>query len=137
MVAKKLFLFFLISVCCLFFSSCEKESGEGGTSSISGKVFKLKVNTFTGDTTYFHPYNDREVYIIYSNNENDIYDDSFETNWNGQYEFNYLRKGDYTLFTYEDSTDNIGVNYEYPVFLHVTVDKNNLRMDNNNFIINK
>ena len=46
----------------------------------------------------------KDVYIIYSDNQSDVYDDKFETDYNGIYRFEYLRKGDYTIYTYADST---------------------------------
>jgi hypothetical protein len=125
----------------LAFYSCDKEAGEGGTSAISGKIYKLatfqNANTGSIDTLYFQEYSDKDVYIIYSSNENDVYNDSFETSWNGEYRFSYLRKGDYTIFTYADSTDQNGVNYDFPVFLHINIDQNNQTYSLPDLIVNK
>lgn len=135
--------FFLLPILFLsfLFISCEKEAGEGGTSVISGKVYKLATfqNSSTGtiDTLYFHEDSKKDVYIIYSNNENDLYDDSFETNWNGEYRFEYLRKGEYIVFTYADSTDANSVEYDYPVFQHVNIENNNQIYDLPDFIIHQ
>ena len=113
-------LFFLLLVC-----SCEKEAGEGGTSSIVGSVYKIStyynVLTQQNDTVYYQLDSGEDIYIIYSDNENDFYDDNIETNWNGQYRFDYLRKGDYIVFIYADSTDNLNVSYDYPIFHQVTI----------------
>ena len=120
-------LIFLVSI-IVAFSSCEKESGEGGTSIINGKIvyFTKSWNqqTSSTDTTYY-PKAGKDVYIIYDNNENEIYDDNFETDWNGNFHFQYLRKGEYTLYTYVDSVAVNNVTYDYPVFKHVTISKNN------------
>ena len=74
-----LFIAFLIS-------SCEKQAGEGGTSSIQGSVYKLSTyfNVLTQqiDTISYQLDSKKDVYIIYSDDENDFYDDNVETNWN-------------------------------------------------------
>ena len=129
-------LFFLLLVC-----SCEKEAGEGGTSSIVGSVYKIStyynVLTQQNDTVYYQLDSGEDIYIIYSDNENDFYDDNIETNWNGQYRFDYLRKGDYTVFIYADSTDNLNVSYDYPIFHHITIEENNATYNLPDFVIEK
>lgn len=128
-----LFIAFLIS-------SCEKQAGEGGTSSIQGSVYKLSTyfNVLTQqiDTISYQLDSKKDVYIIYSDDENDFYDDNVETNWNGQYRFDNLRKGDYTLFVYADSTDLLNISYDYPIFKHVKIDANNSTFTLSDFVIN-
>ena len=123
-----------------FVSSCGKEAGEGGTSTIQGSVYKLStyynVLTQQVDTISYQLDSKKDVYIIYSDNENDFYDDNVETNWNGQYRFEYLRKGNYTLFVYSDSTDALNLSYEYPIFKHVKIDANNSTFNLSDFVIN-
>lgn len=142
---KKILIFNLIIA--FFFSSCTKEAGEGGSSSIQGTVYKLEVtqdhNTGQWDTTYEF-YTEKDIYIIYSSDENDIYDDSFETHWNGMYKFDYLRQGSYTIFTYADSTHEENVNgniisedYEYPIFRHIEITKNHETYILDDFLIVK
>ena len=132
----------LASLIILFFvSSCEKSPGEGGTSTIQGSVYKLSsyynVLTQQTDTVYYQLDSKKDVYIIYSDNENDFYNDNIETNWNGQYRFDYLRKGDYTLFVYSDSTDALNISYDYPIFKHVKIDANNSIVTLPDFVINE
>ena len=123
------------------FSSCKKGPGEGGTSSIQGSVYKLStyynVLTQQNDTVFYQLDSKKDVYIIYSDNENDFYDDNVETKWNGQYRFDFLRKGDYTLFVYADSTDGLNISYDYPVFKHVKIDANNSTFTLPDFVINE
>ena len=123
-----------------FVSSCEKKAGEGGTSTIQGSVYKLStyynVLTQQVDTISYQLDSKKDVYLIYSDNENDFYDDNVETNWNGQYRFEYLRKGNYTLFVYSDSTDALNLSYEYPIFKHVKIDANNSTFNLSDFVIN-
>ena len=53
-----------------FVSSCEKEAGEGGTSTIQGSVYKLStyynVLTQQVDTISYQLDSKKDVYIIYS-----------------------------------------------------------------------
>ena len=83
---KKLFFYFLVS---LFIIACEKPAGEGGSSVIEGEVWELFTyqNPTTGnwDTTFYRPDIGQDIYIIYSDNYEDLYDDKFETDYNGKY----------------------------------------------------
>ena len=123
------------------FTSCEKDAGEGGTSVIEGQVFKIftSQNPFSGewDTSYFQLDVGKDVFIIYSDNEGSIYDDKFETDYNGRYHFEYLRKGNYTIYAYADSTDGSGIEYEYPIFKHIEISSNNSTNKVEDFVIEK
>jgi hypothetical protein len=139
---KKLVLFLSLLIS---FSSCEKEAGEGGTSVIQGQVYKIHTfqNFTTGewDTLYYQLDAGKDVFIIYSNNEEGVYDDKFETDYNGRYRFEFLRNGDYTLYTYTDSTVEISstfdIKYEYPVFKHIKISSNNSENFVDDFVIEK
>ena len=97
------FLFVMVIV-----TSCEKGSGEGGTNTIRGHVI---VHDYNGDYSILrdiYPGMKEDVYIIYGGDY--VYGDKFETGDSGQYEFNYLRAGTYTVYVYsEDSTDIYGL----------------------------
>ena len=133
----------LLIICAIAFgfTACEKQSGEGGTSVIEGQVYKIFTfqNPTTGawDTTYFQLDAGRDVFIIYSNDNTALYDDKFDTDYNGKYHFEYLRKGEYTIYTYADSTDNSNVKHEYPVFKQITISSNNSTNTVGDFIIEK
>ena len=110
-----------------FFFSCKKEEGQGGTSVIKGSVFKVYTyqNMQGGfDTLYYQADAGKDVFIIYSDDESEIYDDKFETDYLGRYRFESLRKGDYTLYVHADSSD-VNTNYDYPIFKHITITSNN------------
>ena len=120
---------FLIFIIYLFFTSCEKNPGEGGSSAIEGKViyFTTSYNTQTQQNdTHFYPKSNKDVYIIYSGDENEMYDDNFETDWQGRYRFDFLRKGEYTIFTYVDSIVVNEVTYDYPIFQKIEVKNNDV-----------
>ena len=132
---------FFVCLVALGFSACEKDAGEGGTSVIEGQVYKIFTfqNQTTGliDTQYFQLDVAKDVFIIYSDDEASVYDDKFETDYNGRYRFEYLRKGNYTIYTYADSTDGSGIQYEYPMFKHVKISSNNSTNKVDDFVIEK
>ena len=132
---KKIALFFFLGI---FLFACKKEAGEGGTSVIEGRVmnYSISFNGTSNDTTIF-PKPKEDVYIIYSDDEGEVWDDNFETHWDGTYRFEYLRKGSYTIFIYEDSTIVGTINYDYPIFKHVSITNNNSTNTLSDFVIQK
>tara|TARA_Y100000589_G_scaffold90285_1_gene84901 strand:+ start:252 stop:659 length:408 start_codon:yes stop_codon:yes gene_type:complete len=134
---KRYISYFLI---ILLFISCEKQAGEGGTSVIEGRViyFTTTYNTQTQmNDTHYYPKSGKDIYIIYSDDESQIYDDNFETDWDGRYHFEFLRKGKYTVFTHVDSIVVNDITYDYPIFKHVEINKDNSRFSVPDFIIQK
>jgi hypothetical protein len=154
----------LLIICAIAigFTACKKGSGEGGTSVIEGQVYKIsteeieiiEVDSLGLDTTtYFiidtikipQLYVGKDVFIIYSDNEGSIYDDKFETDYNGRYRFEFLRKGEYTIYTYADSTQSWNdtipedhfLDYDYPIFRHITISSNNSTNKVADFVIEK
>ena len=132
-------LILLIAI-TIVFAACTKEAGEGGTSVIQGQVYKIHTfqNSTTGeiDTLYFQLDAGKDIFIIYSDDETDIYDDEFETDYNGRFRFEFLRKGDYTIYTYSDSSD-VNTTYDYPVFRHIEIKSNNSTNNLDDFVIEK
>ena len=130
----------LLIASTIVFAACTKEAGEGGTSVIHGQVYKIHTfqNSTTGeiDTLYFQLDAGKDIFIIYSDDETDIYDDEFETDYNGKYRFEFLRKGDYTIYTYADSSD-VNTTYDYPVFRHIEIKSNNSTNNLDDFVIEK
>ena len=130
----------LFTVLLFILSSCEKPAGEGGASKINGNVtyYVTSYNAQSGtmDTTYY-PKSGKDIYIIYSENENDIFNDKTETDWNGNFHFQYLRKGDYTVYTYVDSVVVNDITYDFPVFKHVNISENHSTITLDDFIIQK
>ena len=133
--------FLIICAIALGFIACEKPAGEGGSSVIEGQVYKIFTfqNPTTGliDTTYFLLDAGKDVFIIYGDDKSEVYDDKFETDYNGKYHFEYLRKGDYTLYTYADSTDGSMIKHDYPIFQQITISSNNSTNKVVDFVIEK
>ena len=95
-------LFFIATILTLTtFFACNKEPGEGGTSTIIGKIWAVDLNN-TGDTIAQYYAMDHDVYIIYGE-ENQTYDDKFATSLDGSFRFSHLTPGKYTIFTYSKS----------------------------------
>jgi hypothetical protein len=79
-------------------SACKKPAGPGGYASIKGTVwvedwnttFTLKISEYAGA--------DEDVYIIYGDETG--YGDHIKTDYNGEFEFKYLRQGKYKVYVY-------------------------------------
>ncbi|MCC6370754.1 MAG: hypothetical protein IT236_07115, partial [Bacteroidia bacterium] len=82
--------------------SCKKEAGEGGRATIKGKIWAQDWNAGFTVKNGEYAATDEDVYIIYGNNVS--YGDKVKTNYNGEFEFKYLRTGKYTIYVY--SKDN-------------------------------
>ncbi len=91
---------FLACTSLFFYSSCNQDEGLGGSSSIEGYVYNVVHQndnfSFTSDTV---PAVGEKIYIVYSDNEDDpIAAKDVDTNKNGMYRFEYLRKGNYVVY---------------------------------------
>jgi hypothetical protein len=95
------YLFSLVIASTLLFS-CSKVEGEGGSATVKGVVMEQLYNSI-GNPISGGKYEaaDQDVYLIYGN-EDTFYDDDIKTSYDGSFVFNYLQKGKYTLFVYED-----------------------------------
>ncbi len=83
---------------CVLLSSCTKIEGEGGSSTIKGSIWVEDWNaTFTVLEAEYSALNE-DVYIIYGNHIS--YDDKTTTNYKGEFEFKYLRQGNYKIYVY-------------------------------------
>jgi hypothetical protein len=114
----KLQLFIWVIAVLLALVSCKKEAGDGGNSSIKGKITKeLRVvlnNPGTAVGTF--PAADEDVYIIYGNHVSP--DDRVQTNYDGEYEFLYLRPGKYKVYAFSKDTNAVAVPWDED---HMTV----------------
>lgn len=105
---NSLLLTFIVLI--VAFTSCKKEEGIGGSSTIKGKVHVTEYNNSgvaTGRTFYG---SDFDVYIIYGEGSN-MYDEFVRTSFDGSFEFRYLRPGSYRVFVY---SKNVSVSATEP-----------------------
>ena len=122
----------IICAIAIGFIACEKGPGEGGTSVIEGKViyFERTLDQATLQIdTHEYPKAGKDVFIIYSDDEAGVYDDKFETDYNGRYRFEFLRKGDYTIYLHKDTTVVTGeeseYTYELPIYKYIKIKDDN------------
>jgi hypothetical protein len=122
----------IICIVMMAFLACEKGPGEGGTSVIEGNIiyFERTFDPVTLQTdTHYYPKSGKDVFIIYSDNESEFYDDKFETDYNGRYHFEFLRKGRYIIYTHKDTTIETGIDseydYEIPIYQSVKISSDN------------
>jgi len=94
----------LVFAVILSLASCKKEEGDGGNSSITGRVMiERRVNLDNYSTARDTiPAADQDVFIIYGDHVSP--DDRIQTNYNGEFEFLYLRPGNYTIYTFSKDT---------------------------------
>jgi hypothetical protein len=116
-------------------TSCEKDPGKGGTSSITGKVYVLDYNsTFTHlNAEYYGP--DEDVYIIYGNAT--VYDNTFKTSYDGSYRFDHLRKGNYKLFCYSKDSTGQSPSGVIPMIREVEITSNHQEVEVEDIVIVK
>ncbi len=85
------------------FTSCQKEAGEGGNSTITGRIWVRNYNANFTQLNGQYAGADEDVYIIYGDDV--TYGDRQKASPDGIFEFKYLRKGDYRIYIYsKDST---------------------------------
>jgi hypothetical protein len=79
--------------------SCKKDPGPGGLASIRGKVFGTDVTASFNmrDSGYL---GNQRVFISVANDP--IYFDDVRTSYDGSFEFSFLRKGSYDVWSYSD-----------------------------------
>ena len=124
---KQVKLCFVMSLLVMFAVSCQKDPGEGGNSSITGKVFLRNYNSSftTLQSEYYDP--DEYVYIVYG--EGPAPDDRVKTGPDGDFDFKYLRKGTYTLYVYSDDSTGNSASGTVAVYKTVTITKNRQTVD--------
>ena len=97
-----LILFFSILTLSLT-NSCKKVEGPGGGAVIKGVIQEQKYNAL-GNVIAEYPAANQSVYLIYGTTDQ-FYDDDVKTSYDGSFVFNYLQKGTYTVFVYEDNAN--------------------------------
>ena len=82
-------------------SSCNKNEGLGGSSSIEGYVYNIVYKSDDSSTADTIPVAGEKVYIVYSGDEDGpVADKDVDTNKNGMYRFDFLRQGNYVVYAY-------------------------------------
>jgi len=83
----------------LWLVGCEKSPGEGGSASIRGKVLvEEHLISSQVETSYFAK--DEKVFLIFG--EDTEFDLDTRTSYDGSFEFEFLRTGNYQVFVYSE-----------------------------------
>lgn len=90
----------LILLTVLLSFSCKKTAGEGGKATITGKIWVENWDSNFLVKKYEYAGTDEDVYIIYGDHLS--YDDKTKSNYNGEFEFKYLREGKYKVYIFSD-----------------------------------
>jgi hypothetical protein len=102
LIMKKSWLIMIV-LAGIFLSACTKNPGIGGDASIKGNVFVEHWNTTFTQFISEYPGADIYVYLVFGSDIS--YGNRIKTNPDGEFEFKYLYKGDYTIYVYSfDST---------------------------------
>lgn len=98
MIKRRTYFFTaLIFTLTLSFSSCKKEPGEGGLATIKGRIYCKDYDKF-GNLISEGYLPDENVYISYG--DRTVVDNDVNTSYDGSFAFEFLQKGDYTVFAY-------------------------------------
>lgn len=95
----------LLKITCIigsFFiiSACTKYEGPGGSSSIKGVLMTEEYNS-SDSLLQEYPKANEDIYIIYGEG-NSVYSDKVSSSYDGSFRFDYLEKGNYSIYVYED-----------------------------------
>ncbi len=100
-------LFICLALILSLHISCNKDPGSGGTSTIQGKVWVKQYDKIFSTLNFQYAGYNQTVYIIYGGSLSP--DDNVKTDYNGNFEFKYLREGSYKVYVYSaDSAAVVG-----------------------------
>lgn len=102
-------VFSLVAILAL--ASCSKDPGDGGNSTLEGTInYELRSVLVNYESVLYQgPATDWDVYLVYGN-EGIGFDDKTSTDYKGEYKFEFLREGEYTVYAYSQDTINGPIN---------------------------
>ncbi len=98
LIKSKLLLQTTALLIVLLIGGCKKTAGEGGNSIIKGNVWVEDWNSSFNVKNGEYAGYDEDVYILYGDAVS--YSEKTKANYNGEYEFKYLRPGNYKIYVY-------------------------------------
>jgi hypothetical protein len=106
---KKYFFICSLLVLMAFVSnSCKKQPGTGGMATIQGKIWVRQYDKLFSTLNYQYAGYNQTVYILYGNTPGlGGNGQSTKTDYQGNFQFQYLQKGDYKIYVY--SADSVAV----------------------------
>lgn len=128
---------FLVFGAAALVVSCKKTPGDGGLATIRGNVVEEIRFVLTNPATYAteYPAPDEDVWIVYGDNVSP--NERVRTNYDGEFEFQFLRPGEYTIYVYSnDTTGATDVAPDrMPVIKKITIDERRQDIDLGQFRI--
>lgn len=97
MLQKSIQILLIVSS-LLLFNNCKKTPGQGGNAQIKGTYWVRNYDPFFTIVTGRYPAINHTIYLFFGDETSP--GTSVKTNENGQFEFNYLRKGKYRVVAY-------------------------------------
>ncbi len=122
--------FILLSI-SIFLTSCSQDEGFGGNSHIKGK---LTVKYYNDDFSLLLseetiPAQDEDVFLIFG--EDSAIGEKTETNYTGDFEFNYLWPGKYKICYYsEDTLPSLSEKIDIEIVKEIELSKNETKVLN-------
>lgn len=86
-------------------TSCNKDEGFGGSSTIKGRLFLYQYNDDFSLVIDSAPAKEKEVFIVFGNDPD--FGDRIRTNFDGYFEFKFLHEGNYTIYYYSEDPNNL------------------------------
>lgn len=127
-------LFYCLAILIAFSaSSCKKEEGEGGDSTICGRVWVKNYNENFSWLNGEYPGYDEDVFIIYG--DEPAFGNRTRTGPDGYFEFKYLRKGNYKLYVYSQDSTMTTVSGDTVFYKNATISSKKEKVDAGTFII--
>jgi len=115
--------------------SCEKEAGIGGAGEIKGVVTVRLFDPEFKVLQASYPAANKSVYILYG--DETTISDNTKTSYSGEFNFQYLREGNYKIFAYSESSLEDSPSESVTVEKEVTLSSNKDVIDIGDIVIYK
>ena len=132
-ITLSLLVLWMPGICIL--SSCKKEPGEGGNSTITGRIYTREYDLYFTFLLAEYWAADEDLYIIYGDVVTS--NDRVRTGPNGDFVFPYLRKGHYRVYVYSGDSTMTSQSGKVTLFRDVEITKNRQTIDVGTIVILK
>lgn len=100
--SKLIYLVFIL--CVLLNVACSQDEGIGGDSTLKGQLIERFYIEDSSVLLYEQECKDADVFILFG--QDNTIGEKVETSFSGDFEFNYLWPGNYTIFYYSENKEN-------------------------------
>lgn len=130
---QKYLLLLLTLLTAIVFNACRKDPGQGGGATIKGTLYVKNFHSPEVPYASDDYASDEKIYILYG--DKNAPDDDVRTGLNGEFEFTYLRKGKYKVYTYSLDPTTLSDDNSIAVVKEIEVTKNNQVINIDDFYI--